>query len=62
MKKWFSILLVLSLIAGIMAGCSNNSSSESKKDTEGKKIVLKFAAQNDNTPATKKVIDEFNKS
>lgn len=53
---------MLSLIAGIMAGCSNNSSSESKKDTEGKKIVLKFAAQNDNTPATKKVIDEFNKS
>ncbi|MDE3837830.1 ABC transporter substrate-binding protein [Bacillus methanolicus] len=68
MKKWFSILLVFSLIAGIIAGCSNKSSSEGKKDTEGKteetseKVVLKFAAQNDNTPATKQVIDEFNKS
>lgn len=31
-------------------------------DASGEKTVIKFAAQNDNTPATQKVIDAFNNS
>ncbi|PLR96539.1 extracellular solute-binding protein [Bacillus sp. T33-2] len=70
MKKWWSILLALTLVAGIIAGCSGSSETTGKENTgsEGDKekasetVTLKFAAQNDNTPATKQVIDEFNKS
>lgn len=69
MKKWLSILLALSLVAGIIAGCSGKKDDDdaakdkgNDKDKAAETVVLKFAAQNDNTPATKAVIDEFNKS
>jgi multiple sugar transport system substrate-binding protein len=70
-KKWWSVLLTLALAVGIIAGCSGNSGTTSKEDEKGsggdkektsETVTLKFAAQNDNTPATKQVIDEFNKS
>ncbi len=53
MRKWFSVLTALTLLfALILVGCSSGSGS--------KTVVLKFAAQNDNTPATQAVIDRFN--
>ncbi|WP_017753974.1 extracellular solute-binding protein [Calidifontibacillus oryziterrae] len=71
MKKFFSVLLVLSVMSWILAGC-NSSSPTSEPQNEGEtpavseepteKVVLKFAAQNDNTPATQAVIDAFNNS
>jgi multiple sugar transport system substrate-binding protein len=65
-KKWFTKLLALSFAASIaLAGCSSNTSTEKTKPADKdkgteKQIVLKFAAQNDNTPATQKLIDAFN--
>jgi multiple sugar transport system substrate-binding protein len=66
-KRVFTKLLAFSFAASIaLAGCSSDSSSEkTKTDKDSKKgsdspIVLKFAAQNDNTPATQKLIDAFN--
>lgn len=63
MKKWFPMLLALSLIVGLLAGCgtANDQNNQGTADG-GQKIALKFAAQNDNTPATQAAIDEFNKS
>lgn len=68
MKRWKSKLLALSLATSVaLVGC-NNDKDAAKEKNEGTKgtgteeqIVLKFAAQNDNTPATKALIDEFNK-
>lgn len=71
MKKWWSVLLAIMLLTGIIAGCSGNSETTTKEGNKGsdadkektsETVTLKFAAQNDNTPATKQVIDEFNKS
>ncbi|NWN93576.1 MAG: ABC transporter substrate-binding protein, partial [Bacillus sp. (in: Bacteria)] len=61
-KKAGVILVALTLVIGVLAGCGSNSSSKSSKSgSSSKKIVLKFAAQNDSTPATKAVIAAFNK-
>ncbi len=65
-KKLFSKLLAFSFAASIaLTGCSNDTDNNDKTKTTDKgndqPIVLKFAAQNDNTPATKELIDAFNK-
>ncbi|GBF11488.1 extracellular solute-binding protein [Tepidibacillus infernus] len=72
MKKWLSIMIAVTLIFSLfLVGC--NSSTENKEgatdtkqtnETSGttEKVVLKFAAQNDNTPATQALIDQFNNS
>lgn len=68
MKKWLAILAALTLVLSLAVGCSNDSTTEKKDDGDKKatekteKTVIKFAAQNDNTPATQALIDEFNKS
>jgi multiple sugar transport system substrate-binding protein len=65
-KKLFAKLLAFSFAASIaLTGCSSSTSTEKTKPADSdksseKQIVLKFAAQNDNTPATKKLIDAFN--
>jgi len=65
-KKWFTKLLAFSFAASIaLTGCSSDASTEKAKPADKdkgteKQIVLKFAAQNDNTPATQKLIDAFN--
>jgi multiple sugar transport system substrate-binding protein len=68
MKKWLIKMIALSLVAIlVLAGCGNNADQSANDDTNGdstvqEKVVLKFAAQNDNTPATQKLIDAFNQS
>jgi multiple sugar transport system substrate-binding protein len=63
-KKLFTKLLAFSFAASIaLTGCSSSKTDEKAKPADKKSaspIVLKFAAQNDNTPATKKLIDAFN--
>lgn len=66
-KKLFSKLLAFSFAASIvLTGCSDedgskeNTKPENDGNTSEEKVVLKFAAQNDNTPATQKLIDSFN--
>lgn len=66
-KKLFTKLLAFSFAASIvLTGCSSNTSSDKAKPADGNKAssptVLKFAAQNDNTPATKKLIAAFNQN
>jgi len=69
-NKLLSVLLALSVFAWILAGCSSNNQTTTQNDQEGSagdekaadKVVLKFAAQNDNTPATQAAIDAFNSS
>lgn len=75
-KKGFYKLLTLTLVLLLaLAGCaSDNSAGENDTDTSNNntgntgntdttnKQVIKFAAQNDNTPATQKLIDAFNAS
>ncbi|HJV15812.1 MAG TPA: extracellular solute-binding protein [Bacillales bacterium] len=67
-KKWFTKLLAFSFAASIaLTGCSNSTSSDKTKPEDNNKsaektVTLKFAAQNDNTPATQKLIDAFNQS
>jgi ABC-type sugar transport system, periplasmic component len=58
-KKWFSILAALTMIIALLAGCSQ-SSSGSGSSAPAKKIVLKFAAQADSTPATNALIKAYN--
>lgn len=59
-------MLAFSLTASIaLAGCSSDTGKEKAKPASSggssdKQVVLKFAAQNDNTPATQKLIDAFN--
>jgi multiple sugar transport system substrate-binding protein len=58
-------LLAFSFAASIaLTGCSSSKTDDKAKPADKKAsdspIVLKFAAQNDNTPATKKLIDAFN--
>jgi multiple sugar transport system substrate-binding protein len=63
-KKIFTKLLAFSFAASIaLTGCSSSSSSSKSSDnsTAGSTpTVIKFAAQADSTPATKKLIDSFN--
>lgn len=66
MKRWKAILIALSLITSItLVGCNGDKDTGGNDTNAGNKkeeqIVLKFAAQNDNTPATKALIDAFNK-
>lgn len=66
-KKLFTRLLAFSFAASIaLTGCSSNNNSDKAKSSDSNKasspIVLKFAAQNDNTPATKKLIAAFNQN
>ncbi|WAA12228.1 extracellular solute-binding protein [Fervidibacillus halotolerans] len=66
MKKWLSRFLVFSLALFLLAACSGNGdesgSDEGGTDETSEPTVIKFAAQNDNTPATQAVIDAFNNS
>jgi len=65
-KKLFTKLLAFSFAASIaLTGCSSSTSGDKSKPADNKQessspIVLKFAAQADSTPATKKLIDAFN--
>ncbi|MGJ7911201.1 extracellular solute-binding protein [Neobacillus sp. LXY-1] len=65
-RKWITRMLAFSFAASIaLTGCSSNTSGDKSKPADDKKsssspIVLKFAAQADNTPATKKLIKAFN--
>jgi multiple sugar transport system substrate-binding protein len=68
-KNWLLKMLAFSFAASIaLAGCSNESSGGTKEKAKpaggdkssGAPVVLKFAAQNDNTPATQKLIDAYN--
>lgn len=65
-KKIFTKLLAFSFAASIaLTGCSKETSKDQPKPSDNnnnKPIVLKFAAQNDNTPATKELIDAYNGS
>ncbi|RYL94950.1 extracellular solute-binding protein [Sporolactobacillus sp. THM7-4] len=60
LKKLWTTLVALTLVAGLLAGCSSGS-SVTKKSAPSQKIVLNFAAQADNTPATQALINAFNK-
>jgi multiple sugar transport system substrate-binding protein len=64
-KKLMTKLLAFSFAASLaLTGCSSTSSNEETKKpadkADDKPIVLKFAAQNDNTPATEELIKAFN--
>jgi len=71
MKKWLSIMLALTMVVALsLTGCTKQ---EAQPQTQApaqnqpapqpaEKVVIKFAAQNDNTPATQAVIDSFNAS
>jgi multiple sugar transport system substrate-binding protein len=65
-KKLLTKLLAFSFAASIaLTGCSSDANTEKTKPADKDKvseeqIVLKFAAQNDNTPATQKLLDAFN--
>lgn len=64
MKRWKAIVIALSLITSItLVGCNGDKDTGGNDagDKKEEQIVLKFAAQNDNTPATKALIDAFNK-
>ncbi len=68
MKKFFIKMLTLSFVASIaLTGCGGGGdndplSPDGDTSANAEKVVLKFAAQNDNTPATQKLIDAFNGS
>ncbi|RHW41612.1 extracellular solute-binding protein [Neobacillus notoginsengisoli] len=65
-KSFFTKLLTLSFAASIaLSGCSSDDNGKEPAkpaggDAKGEPVVLKFAAQNDNTPATQKLLDAFN--
>lgn len=68
-KKFLSVLVALSTLAFILVGCNSNKPTTTQNDQKEEaskeateKVVLKFAAQNDNTPATQAAIDAFNSS
>lgn len=65
-RKLFTKLLALSFATSLaLTGCGSNTGSDKAKPADNKTssspIVLKFAAQADSTPATKKLIAEYNK-
>ncbi|OZM56344.1 ABC transporter substrate-binding protein [Lottiidibacillus patelloidae] len=57
MKKLYMLMLALSLTLALF-GCGTGD----EEGTNEAKTIIKFAAQNDNTPATNNLIDAFNKS
>jgi multiple sugar transport system substrate-binding protein len=57
MKKIYLVMLALSLTLALI-GCA----STNDEGTTDQKTTIKFAAQNDNTPATNALIDAFNES
>lgn len=67
-KSFFTKLLALSFAASIaLTGCSGDDKSKEPAkpaggDAKSEPVVIKFAAQNDNTPATQKLLDAFNSS
>ena len=64
MKKLLAVLLAMMMVF-TLAGCgSNTSESTTTEDTTApaEKIVIKFAAQGDSTPATQASIDAYNAS
>lgn len=67
LSKMIALTLVLLLA---LAGCASGGGEGTTDKPDNKKedatgveaVVLKFAAQNDNTPATQKLVDAFNES
>lgn len=59
-KRLIAILAALTLMIGLLAGCGQ-AKSGSGNSGPAKKTILKFAAQADNTPATKALISAYNK-
>lgn len=70
MTKWLPKMLTLSIVLVlVLAGCGSSKNNSAPKNNTGggttntnQKIVINFAAQADPTPATKTLIDSFNKS
>ncbi len=71
MKKWLSIMLALTMVVALsLTGCTKQEAQPQPQapaqnqpaPQPAEKVVIKFAAQNDNTPATQAVIDSFNAS
>ncbi|SDM51227.1 extracellular solute-binding protein [Sediminibacillus halophilus] len=75
MKKWLSFLFAIALMTLVLAACGGDeeSSQESGEETSGETegsdsessgdvTTITFAAQSDDTPATKAAIEEFNNS
>lgn len=72
MKKSIKLLFTLLLAGMLLVACSGGGSDTSSNNNEGgsddskgsseEQVVIKFAAQNDNTPATQAAIDAFNES
>ena len=60
MKKLLAVLLAMMMVF-TLAGCGSSESGETAAPAD-EKIVIKFAAQGDSTPATQKSIDNFNAS
>ena len=61
MKKLLAVLLAMMMIF-TLAGCGSSNNEEEPENPTAEKIVIKFAAQGDSTPATQKSIDNFNAS
>ena len=61
MKKLLVVLLAM-MMAFTLVGCGSKEETAAPEETTGEKIVIKFAAQGDSTPATQASIDEFNAS
>ncbi|MDZ5473991.1 extracellular solute-binding protein [Bacillus sp. 31A1R] len=63
--KWLAIMLAMSVsLVGCNTATDNgneNTGDQGDNAGGGEQVTLKFAAQNDNTPATKALIEEFNK-
>ncbi|MCA1030747.1 extracellular solute-binding protein [Bacillus timonensis] len=70
MKKWLTLLFAFVMAFSLLAACGGGDDAgdvtdegvEDQEGTAGEQVMIKFAAQNDNTPATQAVIDEFNNS
>ena len=60
MKKLLAVLLAMMMVF-TLAGCGSSNSGDTAAPAD-EKIVIKFAAQGDSTPATQKSIDNFNAS
>ncbi|MDO4940261.1 MAG: extracellular solute-binding protein [Erysipelotrichaceae bacterium] len=62
MKKIMAVLLAIMMVLTLGACGSNNESAPQEEAAPTEKIVIKFAAQGDSTPATQQSIDDFNAS